>query len=87
MLFVFVLTLSLCVCECVCRDSHPMARRSEIYMGHTTWEAYTFMLPVFKWYNIPMRNGTRAATVAMSTYPGPWCSVSLDFPHPMTRTQ
>lgn len=46
---------------------------SELFFGHTTWESYAMMLPVFKWYNMPLGiggKGTIADSISMSTYPG-----------------
>jgi hypothetical protein len=46
------------------------ADMSELFLGHTTWESYAMMLPVFKWYNMPLGKGTKSVSMSMSTYPG-----------------
>jgi hypothetical protein len=42
---------------------------SDVFIGHTTWEAYAVMLPVAKWYDMPLRSSV-ARVHSMTAYPG-----------------
>ncbi len=42
---------------------------SDVFIGHATWEAYAVMLPVAKWYEMPLRSSV-ARVHAMTAYPG-----------------
>jgi len=43
---------------------------SDLLVGHTTWDDYSRMLRIFKYYNFPLGEETMATSIAMSSYPG-----------------
>jgi len=43
---------------------------SDIFVGHTTWDDYSKMLRIFKYYNFPLGIHTMATSIAMPSYPG-----------------
>lgn len=49
--------------------------KSELYFGHTTWEAFSEMTRIWKVYDFPLR-GVSARTISFSSYPG--CVSSTD---------
>merc|ERR1712232_497953 len=43
----------------------------DLYMGHTTWDDYSKMTRIFKYYNFPFDGAaTMAEKIAFSSYPG-----------------
>ncbi|CAK0894687.1 unnamed protein product [Prorocentrum cordatum] len=49
--------------------------RQELYLGHTTWEAYSEMTRIWKVYDFPLK-GVAARKISFSSYPG--CVSSTD---------
>lgn len=49
---------------------------SDIFIGHTTWDDYSKMTKMFKYYDFSLPGATAASKVAMSSYPG--CVSSTD---------
>jgi len=43
---------------------------ADLMVGHTTWDDYSRMLRVFKYYNFPLGPETMATSIAMPSYPG-----------------
>jgi len=44
---------------------------ADLMIGHTTWDDYSRMTRIFKYYNIPLEHaGTMAQNIAFSSYPG-----------------
>jgi len=53
------------------------AQNKDVFVGHTTWDDYSKMTRVFKYYNFPLDGGgTMASKIAFSSYPG--CISSTD---------
>lgn len=43
----------------------------DLFIGHTTWDDYSKMTRIFKYYNVPLEHaGTMASNIAFSSYPG-----------------
>jgi len=42
----------------------------DLMVGHTTWDDYSKMLRIFKYYNFPLGIHTMATSIAMPSYPG-----------------
>jgi len=49
---------------------------SDLFVGHTTWDDYSKMTKMFKYYDFSLPYPTAASKVAMSSYPG--CVSSTD---------
>merc|ERR1719253_852285 len=43
---------------------------SDLFVGHTTWDDYSRMLRIFKFYNFPLGIHTMATSIAMPSHPG-----------------
>merc|ERR1719301_93719 len=43
---------------------------ADLMVGHTTWDDYSKMLRIFKYYNFPLGIHTMATSIAMPSYPG-----------------
>jgi len=47
------------------------SNNADLFVGHTTWDDYSEMTRIFKYYNFPLGGAdTMAQTIAMSSYPG-----------------
>merc|ERR1719460_12968 len=43
---------------------------ADLMVGHTTWDDYSRMMRIFKYYNFPLGIHTMATSIAMPSYPG-----------------
>merc|ERR1719331_2898509 len=43
---------------------------ADLMVGHTTWDDYSRMMRIFKYYNFPLGPETMATSIAMPSYPG-----------------